>query len=213
MVALAHTRRVRVLIADDHRLVAAAAQRALERSGAFEVVATATRGSEVVPKVGQLRPDVLLLDVSMPGIDGIGCLERVCKRWPELRVVMLSASAADDVVDAAGGRGACGFIVEGLEGAKLPSAILGALASDDFRVYGNEREESNGKKTARLTEREISMLAGVARGLSNKAIRRELWISEQTVKFHLTNIYQKLGVRNRTQAIRYAYENGFLQAT
>src|SRR5919204_369187 len=103
MVALAHTRRVRVLIADDHRLVAAAAQRALERSGAFEVVATATRGSEVVPKVGQLRPDVLLLDVSMPGIDGIGCLERVCKRWPELRVVMLSASAADDVVDAARG--------------------------------------------------------------------------------------------------------------
>ena len=204
-------RPIRVLIADDHPLVTAAARRALEDTGEFEIVASVTRGSEVVPCVSERLPDVLLLDLNMPELDGLRCLERVRERWPDLRVVIFSASSDARLVTAAQQRGANGFVLKSVAGAGLSAALRSALTSSDFQVYGDDADQANADQFAGLSDRELLMLRTLASGLSNKAIGHKLWITEQTVKFHLTNIYRKLGVENRTQAIRYAYAHGLVE--
>ena len=203
-------RRIRVLIADDHRLVSAAVARVLEQSGQFETVASVTRGSEVVPRVDEVHPDLLLLDLRMPELDGLGCLERVRQRWPDLPVIIVSASSDEEVVAAARERGATAYVNKSVANGDLATSLLDALERRVFKVYGTE-SASNGGNAAGLSDRELTMLRTLARGLSNKAIGREMWITEQTVKFHLTNIYRKLGVENRTQAIKYAYEHALVQ--
>ena len=203
-------RRIRVLIADDHRLVSAAVARVLEQSGQFETVASVTRGSEVVPRVDEVHPDLLLLDLRMPELDGLGCLERVRQRWPDLPVIIVSASSDEEVVAAARERGATAYVNKSVANGDLATSLLDALDRRTLKVYGAE-SASNGGNVAGLSDRELTMLRTLARGLSNKAIGREMWITEQTVKFHLTNIYRKLGVENRTQAIKYAYEHALVQ--
>jgi DNA-binding NarL/FixJ family response regulator len=103
--------------------------------------------------------------------------------------------------------------VKSLTGADLANSLRGVLDKREFHVARDEATDPTADNAAGLTDREVWMLKTLARGLSNKAIGKELWIAEQTVKFHLTNIYRKLGVGNRTQAIRYAYEHGLVQST
>jgi DNA-binding NarL/FixJ family response regulator len=200
----------RVLVADDHRLILAAVRWALEQANGFEVVAEVSSGSMVVPYVARLQPDLVLLDVGLPGVDGLTCLGRLRTQHPEVLVVMFSAWSDQPTLDAARAAGARGFIVKTLGALELETALREVLAATDFRVVGDDgRDETN---PAGLSDRELAMLRNLARGLSNKAIGRELWITEQTVKFHLTNIYRKLGVENRTQAVRFAYEEGLVRA-
>jgi DNA-binding NarL/FixJ family response regulator len=115
-------------------------------------------------------------------------------------------------LDAAREAGARGFIVKTLGALELGTAVGELLACGDYRVLGDDLAEDEASNLAGLSERELAMLETLARGLSNKAIGRELWITEQTVKFHLTNIYRKLGVENRTQAVRFAYEEGLVRS-
>jgi DNA-binding NarL/FixJ family response regulator len=121
---------------------------------------------------------------------------------------MFSAASDLRTIRDAEARGARGYVLKSLSGVGIAGALRTALAATDFRVFGvpddpcAEADDGPG-----LSERELTMLETLARGLSNKGIGRELWITEQTVKFHLTNIYRKLGVENRTQAVRYAYEH------
>src|SRR6201997_4455896 len=202
---------MRVLIADDHRLVIEGVRRALEETGDFEVVGEASSGSQVLAMVGRTTPDLVLLDLRMPGADGLTCLGQIRKRYPEVKVVILSVSTDESVIQTVLKRGASAYIVKTINPIDPPSALRQAMEGTVFSAIGLPERDSPGR-AAGLTERETAILAALARGLSNEAIGKELWVAEQTVKFHLTNIYRKLGVSNRTEAARLAYQNGLVES-
>ena len=199
---------MRVLLADDHRLVLVGIRRALEAADDFEVVGEAHNGAQVLPLIGQTKPDVVLLDIRMPEMDGLTCLGLIRKRYPHVKVVMLSAFMDPKRVDEALAGGACGYVVKSVKAEELPIAIRQAVEGKAPVALGMPDSDNTAPKAAGLTEREIAVLRAVARGLSNQQIATELWVTEQTVKFHLTNIYRKLEVANRTDAARYAYQHG-----
>jgi DNA-binding NarL/FixJ family response regulator len=200
---------LRILVADDHRLMLAAVRRALDRAEGVEVVGEVDDATKVVPAVGEIRPDVVLLDIRMPQLDGLTCLERLKRLYPDVAVVILSTFAGDEHLEAARERGASGYIVKTVDPLGLPEMIVDAVQSPDFKVYRpaaphpEPTEDDLG-----LSERELAILRALARGLTNKEIGRELWVSEQTVKFHLRNIYRKLDLGSRTEAARYAIAHG-----
>ena len=204
-------RRLKVLIADDHRLMIHAIRIALAENDDIEIVAEADSGAKVLPLVGQNDPDIVLLDVRMPGMDGLTVLERLRERYPKVRVAMLSAIDDPTVVKAALDRGASAFIVKHIDPRDLAAAVRQAIEGAVFQPLGLlENGNANGNG-ADLSKRELTILTALQSGLSNKQIAKELFLAEQTVKFHLTNIYRKLGVNNRTEAVRYAYEHGLVE--
>lgn len=203
----------RVLVADDHRLMLAAVRRALADAEEFEIVSEVSVGSRVLPAVRETNPDVVLLDMRMPELDGLTCLARLRKHDPTIAVVILSSYSDEAHIEAARQAGALGYIVKTIEPVDLPEVLRSALDGHPFAVWGAEVLQSAGPAGAvDLSERETVVLEAVARGLSNREIGRELWISEQTVKFHLRNLYRKLGVSSRTEAARYAYRSGLAVA-
>jgi DNA-binding NarL/FixJ family response regulator len=205
--------KVKVLIADDHRLMAEGVKRALADADDFEVVGEAQNGAQVLPLVSRLRPDMVLLDLRMPQMDGLQCLAEIRERYPETKVVVLSVSTDPEVIQAVLKRGASAYIVKNVNPADLPSALRQAAEGTVFTAIGlAENGVSAVAKEAGLTERELVILDALTRGLSNSAIAKELWVAEQTVKFHLTNIYRKLGAANRTEAARRAYELGLVES-
>ncbi len=206
--------KTKVLIADDHPLVRSAVRRALEDERDIEVVGEATTGAKVLPLVGQTRPDLVVLDLSMPHVDGLACLDQIRRRHPDVKVVILSASADPDRVQAALTRGATAYVVKSVDVRDLASALRQAVEGTVFHAIGvpHESDERLAESTG-LTKRELAVLKAVARGLTNQAIGREFWVSEQTVKFHLRNIFRKLGVASRTEAARYAFEHGLVESS
>jgi DNA-binding NarL/FixJ family response regulator len=203
---------MKVLIADDHRLVLEGVRRALASARDIEVVAEATSGSQVLPLVRRTNPDLVLLDMRMPGLDGLACLEQLTKHCPSVKVIVLSAYKESNHVQAAFNRGASGYIVKTVNPVDLPSAMRQAVDGTFFSPLGTpDASDGDGAASAGLTDREFDILKALARGLSNLAIGKEFWVTEQTVKFHLSNIYRKLGVANRTEAARYAYERGLVE--
>lgn len=204
--------RMKIVIADDHPLMLAGIRRVLEEADDFEIVGEAHTGSQVLPLVARTNPDVVLLDMRMPGLDGLGCLERIRIRYPKVKVVVLSVFANPEQIQAALKRGASGYIVKNINPLDLASAIRQAVEGTVYHAVGlPELSEETIARSAGLTTRELAIIKAVARGLSNQAIGKELWVTEQTVKFHLTNIYRKLGVANRTEAARYAYQHGLVE--
>jgi DNA-binding NarL/FixJ family response regulator len=205
---------MKVLIADDHRLMLQGIRRALEVADDIEIVGEAHTGSQVLPLINRTNPDLVLLDLRMPQVDGLSCLDQIRKRYPQVKVIILSVFSDSEHIEAALSRGACGYIVKSVNPIDLPSAIRQAYEGTVYHAVGlPEFDQTTAAKAAGLTEREIAILQAVARGLSNQAIGKELWVTEQTVKFHLTNIYRKLGVANRTEAARYAYQKGLLDSS
>jgi DNA-binding NarL/FixJ family response regulator len=166
----------------------------------------------VLPLVGRTKPDVVLLDLRMPGADGLACLSRIRKQYPDVKVVVLSVSTDENVIQTVLKRGASAFIVKSINPIDLPSALRQAVDGTVYSAIGLPDPGESAARAAGLTERETAILAALARGLSNEAIGKELWVAEQTVKFHLTNIYRKLGVSNRTEAARLAYQNGLVES-
>src|SRR6476659_6889942 len=158
---------------------------ALEADGGFEIVGETLDGTDVLAIVERTRPDLVILDVRMPKMDGLTCLDEVVRRFPQIKVVMLSASTSPELIAAALRRGASAYL------------------SKDVEASG---------KSFGLTDRETAILQALARGLSNDEIAKELWVTQQTVKFHLTNIYRKLGAKNRTQATRIAQQHGLVDS-
>jgi DNA-binding NarL/FixJ family response regulator len=200
---------LKVVIADDHRLTLDGVRRTLEAVEDIEVVGTASSGSQVLPLVRGTQPDLVLLDIRMPGIDGITCLELLRKHHPDVKVVMLSAFSDRDQVETALARGASAYIAKTVNPLDLPSALRQVVDGTVYHVIG-AIEPRHGGDDPDLTRREMSVLQALARGLSNKAIGQEFWVTEQTVKFHLGNIYRKLGVPSRTAAVHYAHEHGLV---
>jgi DNA-binding NarL/FixJ family response regulator len=204
---------MRVVIADDHRLVLDGIRRALEADGGFEIVGETQSGTQVLPLVSRTSPDLVLLDLRMPNMDGLACLDEIRRRHPDVKVVMLSASTSPDLIDTALRRGATAYILKSVDPVDLPSTIRQALDGNIFSTAGlPDSAEPAGAKAAGLTDREITILRSLAQGHSNEEIAKELWVAQQTVKFHLTNIYRKLNVKNRTEATRTAYQLGLVES-
>jgi DNA-binding NarL/FixJ family response regulator len=148
----------------------------------------------------------------MPQMDGLTCLARIRKEFPDMKVAILSVSQEPDQIQTALKRGANAYIIKTIDPDDLAAALRQTVEGTVFTTAGlSDDSGERAAKEAGLTERELVIVRAVARGLSNEAIAKELWVAEQTVKFHLTNIYRKLEVSNRTEAARYAFERGLVE--
>jgi DNA-binding NarL/FixJ family response regulator len=206
---------VRVVIADDHPLLLAGIRRSLESRDDIEIIGEARSGPQVLAIVARRQPHVVLLDLRMPGMSGVECIAKITSDWPEVKTVVLSATDDPCQVDAALAAGASAYIVKSVNAVDIGSVITQASVGGVFhaRPYkAREVEPSEESGRPALTDRERSILDAVAAGMTTAAISQDLWVSEHTVKFHLTNIYRKLGVANRAGAVRYAIENGMVAA-
>jgi len=199
---------IKVVVADDHRLMIEAVRCVLEAAGGFEVVGEATSGSQVLPIVSRTDPDVVILDLRMPGADGLKCLDWLSSRHASVKIVVLSGVEDSDTIQAALNRGASAFVGKHVDPRDLPSVVRQVLDESVYHALVHALPAAaSPADEAGLTPSEQKVLEALTRGLSNKEIARELWLTEQTVKFHLTRIYRRLGVANRTEAVRHAYQN------
>jgi DNA-binding NarL/FixJ family response regulator len=204
-------RRLKVLIVDDHRLMLQAIRASLSRHEDIEIVGEADSGEKVLPLVGQTGPDAVLLDVRMPGMDGLTVLERLREQYPSIAVVMLSGIDDPVLVRAALERGAAAFVLKHVDSRDLGSALRQSVGGSIFRPLDLLNANQSAFEDAGLTKRELSILEELPAGGSNQEIAKRLFLAEQTVKFHLTNIYRKLGVATRTEALRHAYDHGLVE--
>jgi len=200
-------KKLRVLLADDHKLMIDAVQVALESDGDFEVVGTTTDATKVVGLVSETSPDVVVLDVRMPLLDGIACLGRIRNRDPNVKVVMLSGLADPEIEREALLAGAVAYLDKRVDPTTL-AACLRSVIDGAAAAAGTGCAPPDDAAFSALTEREREILVQVSRGKSNADIAAGLWLSEQTIKYHLTNVYRKLGVKGRPGAVRYVFEHG-----
>ena len=215
---------IRVALADDDEIVRMGLRVLVNREDDLELVGEAADGAGAVAIVRSAHPDVLLLDLRMPGLDGIGVLRAIAAE-PQLaatRVIVVTTFELDSLVAAALQAGASGFLLKTTPPSELAAAIR-ACASGDLLFAPTvtrrlvetyvRRPPSSGEVPARLaglTEREVDVLRELARGLSNAEIAGRVWLSPETVKTHVKAILGKLGVRDRTQAVVWAYRTGFV---
>ena len=203
---------IRILLVDDHRIVREGLASMLSTQPDMCVVGEAGTGTEAIAQAVCLLPDIILLDLEMPDLDGVGVLERVRVELPNLRVIILTAYGTDERILDAVRAGAKGYLLKGAgldevlhavrvaaEGGSLLEPKVAERLRDSM-----ERMLRSGKVPTPLTERERDILTHIAHGLSNKAIGDELHLAERTVKFHATIIFQKLGVSNRAEAVAKA---------
>jgi len=204
---------LRVLVADDQPLIRAGIRGALDGVDGLEIVGEANSEGQLLPLISRTSPDVILLDLQMPDTNGAACLTRIRGAHPEVKVIALADSGSPMDIMAALERGACGYIVKSIDPFDLAAAIRQAVQGTFYTLGGFAlRADTRLEGEVDLSGREIEVLQRVAAGLSNRAIAQELWLSDQTVKFHLHKIYRKLGVANRTEAARYAYRHGLAEA-
>lgn len=205
---------MKILIADGNPIVLEGMRCVLEEEADFEVVATVERGSAVLPFIARTSPDVVLLDVALPGLDGFACLALLHERHPDVRAVLLSDGAdAGDLVRAFS-HGAAGLILKDIPKGEFASAIRQAV-SGGYASAPRSAAVRRGRWTPRripgsagLTPRETEIVRAVADGLSNREIARSLRIAEPTVKFHLSKVYRRLQVTNRTEVTHWAVATG-----
>src|SRR3954470_15265636 len=199
---------VRVLIADDNRLMLEGFRRALEPVEDIEIVGATHGGSHVLALIERRRPEVVVIDLGMLTTDGDSCLDAIVAAYPEVKVAVLSSSASPAVIRSALSRGAHAFIAKAINPLDIPSVLRQTYEETVYHAFGVADAPEEDLRLAGLTEREITMLKALTRGLSNKAISQELWVTEQTVKFHLGNLYRKLGVQTRLPAASFAHQHG-----
>jgi DNA-binding NarL/FixJ family response regulator len=214
---------IRVLIADDQALVRAGFRAILEGQDDLEVVGEAADGGEAVTIARELRPDVVLMDVRMPGVDGIEATRRLLQDGDAPRVLMLTTFDLDEYVYEAMKAGASGFLLKDAPRDQLVGAVRTVAAGDALLapalvrrlIEDFVRRPGPGERLPaeldELTERELEVLTLIARGLANAEIAAVLFVSEATVRTHVTHILSKLGLRDRVQAVVLAYETGLVQ--
>ncbi|MDQ6776202.1 MAG: response regulator transcription factor [Actinomycetota bacterium] len=206
---------IKVLIADDHPMVIAGLRRTIEPFGDIEIVGEARSGPELMGLVERRAPELVLLDLRMPGVDGFDHIEQIRETWPDVKIVVLSACDDRRSIDGALRAGASAYVLKSASAVDVASVVRQAMSGAVFLASsGSARAPGGGSEPDQpvLTDREGTILAAVAAGLTTAAISRDLWVSEHTIKFHLTNIYRKLGVANRAGAVRYAYEHDLVAA-
>lgn len=221
----AATKEIRLVLADDHAVVRSGTRELLEQEPDLKIVGEASNGEEAVRLAQELHPDVLVMDVRMPKMSGVEATRRIKSERPDIRVLVLTAHDDDEYVFALLQAGANGYLLKTAEIDELVRAIRtvasgqSALAPEvtgkvvaQFasgksmpEAMTNTQEDYNG-----LTERELGILELVSKGLSNKQIGSELYISDRTVQAHLSNIFSKLGVNSRTEAVMFAVRKGWI---
>jgi DNA-binding NarL/FixJ family response regulator len=199
-----------VLIADDHPLIIAGIRRAIEHVEDMHVIGEAQSGAELAQLVERRRPDIVLMDLRMPGVKGTEMIELISTRWPDTKTIVLSACDDAPTIDAVLAAGASAYVLKTAASLDVTSIIRRAASGAEVPAPATAtpaRVAAQQPTGPSLTDRERDILARVATGMTTAAISRELWVSEHTIKFHLTNIYRKLGVPNRAGAVRYALEH------
>ena len=212
---------MRILIADDHTLFRESL-RSLLASRGFEIVGEAREGREAVELARSLRPDVILMDLSMPGLDGLAATRLISAEMPDVKVVILTASDDDAQLFEAIKSGAQGYLLKNLEARELFSLLEGVgrgepaltprLASKLLQEFARPpRPASESHDPDELTEREREVLELLVRGVtSNRKLAKQLGVSENTVKFHVRNILDKLHLHNRAQVVGFALRHGIV---
>jgi DNA-binding NarL/FixJ family response regulator len=206
---------IRILIADDHSIFRDGVRKLLEAEGGFNVIGEATTGSEALELVNQLRPDVLLLDISMPQLTGLEVLRRLSKQSVPMRTILLTASVEKSEIIEALLLGAHGIVPKQSASRMLFKSIRTVMAGEFWvsrdmvsdlveTLRGPSGSGVAGSKTMGLTRRELEVIAAVVEGQVNKDIAQTFNISEYTVKHHLTRIFDKLGVSNRVELAMFA---------
>ncbi len=199
----------RVLLADDHKIVRQATRLYLESAG-LTVVGEAGDGAEAVELARTLQPDVIILDIHMPILTGIEAARRIRHDDPEVRILALTAYNEPAYVHALLDAGADGFILKTAELAELLRAIHEVAGGGKAFDPGTLRAASQGDTPEGLSDRELEVLRLASRGMTNKEIGRDLFISDRTVQGHLRNIFEKLGVASRTEAVTLALQRGWI---
>ena len=206
---------MRVLIVDDHSLFRDGIGSLLQAAG-FEVVGGASNGQEAIEAAGALRPDLILMDVSMPELNGIEAARRIKAQLPEVKIVMLTVSDDDRVLIDAVKAGASGYLLKSLDSTEFVAMLEGvqrgesAMQRQTMSRLLDSLSDFSRESTIELTLRELELLKWVAQGYSNKAIAKEMSISPNTVKYHMKSVLQKLSVQNRAEAVATAIRAGWL---
>jgi len=199
-----------VVLADDHQMVRTGLSALLGATDDIRVVAQAGDGEQAVAEVARTLPDVVLMDLSMPGTDGVEATRRILAAQPEVKIVVLTSFSDRARVSDALAAGAVGYLLKDCEPGDLLSAVRSAAAGHvpiDPRVAGVLLPDSSTRPEDAMSPRELEVLRLVAQGLANKQIGRRLGISERTVKAHLTSVFHRIGVVDRTQAALWAERN------
>ena len=214
---------IRVVVADDQGMVRTGFSILLNAQPDIEVVGEAVNGQEAITRVAELRPDVILMDVRMPVLDGLQATRQIVAADGAPRVLVLTTFDLDDYVYEALRAGASGFLLKDASAGELAEAVRVVAAGDallspgvtrrliaEFARLGAPRAATR-KSLEGLTDRETEVLALVARGLSNVEIAAHLVVAEQTIKTHVSRVFMKLALRDRAQAVVFAYENGLVR--
>lgn len=213
---------VRVLVVDDQQLIREGIASILDIQEGISVVGTATNGLEAVTQAEALNPDLILMDVHMPVMDGIEATERVRHRLPDCQVVMLTTFDDDEYIIRSLKVGACGYLLKDIPADDLAEAVQLAhsgvyqlapeVAGKLIGAFEGVSSRSNEAKRIKhdLTERELEVLRLIATGATNREIAEQIFVSEGTVKNHVSNILSRLNLRDRTQAAIYAIENNII---
>ena len=213
--------KIKVIIADDHALFREGTRSLINQEKDMEVVGEASDGDDAIKLVGNLRPHIVLMDIAMPHVNGIEATRRIKAEFPSTAVLILTAYDNDQYISALLEAGAAGYLLKNVSGADLVNAIRAvhsgeavlhpAIAKKVFSRLGSSgRESDTPKQLDELSEREMEVLKLAARGMSNQDIAAQLYLSRRTIQAHLANIFRKMDVGSRTEAVLLALKKNWL---
>lgn len=219
---------IKILIADDHALLRQGIKNVLELENDLVVIGEAADGDEAIVKAAELAPDILLLDINMPRNNGLEVTRRLRPTYPNIKVIILTIHDDENYVIEVIKAGAAGYLLKDVEPGMLVKAIRTVYEGESFiyptlakKLLGEMNRQEERKHEAakmlerrreeRLTYREIEVLSLICQGMSNQSIAQKLYLSEKTVKNHLTNIFRKINVTDRTQAVLYALKHKIVE--
>lgn len=208
---------IKVVIVDDHALIREGIKKLLELEDGIEIVAVAQDGEDALEKIATFRPDVVLLDINMPKMNGIECLKQIKSKYTKTKVIMLTIHEDSEYLIKTINIGAEGYVLKDADVSSLVKAIQKVVSGDIYihptlsnvlvKAYKRKDDEEEDDLIAGLTRREYEVISLISKGFNNKEIGQELYISEKTVKNHVSNIFKKINVNDRTQAALFALKN------